>query len=1435
MNDFSSSWFDLTSRQRSIWLDIKASDDHRLFQVGACTKFTQALDLDVLRRAVADVTLRHDALRLVIDTDAPRQRVAASASINVRSIDFSQEAESETAVLRYIDELFESPFDLNESSLVQVIVASAGARGGWLILRIHHIVIDAVSFSLAFKDIVETYNSLLAGAQASRPSSSYLPFQRQDARHNMSSRARRDLEYWQNRLSNLPPPLFYKRKSERTASAGRPLLRREISFSYFQQFRAQCASQNVRPGNVLLALSAWLLASARGKDEFVLGVAYPGRGKEDQETIGIFSGVMPLRVTVPAETSALELATLITQSLNRDYLHYRTPIDDIRRNLRAEQRHRSPLIDAMVSFMPLDVVDFDADIGTERVRIVPLRGLEANPLSIYVSELNTDAPVSIEFSFDPAYLRDDQVGRLVDNFCALLDAFIRQPLGPMAQADQIPDDGVGAMARPASNRRIRIVSTFTSEPLAEPLQFWLRRTGIDCDVEFAGYNQIFQELLDPASLMRRNRLGANVVLVRLEDWLRERPASDSLSGDAQFLEKTADDFIAALRRAALESHVPWLLLISAPSPEWDLSGTRAQIQQRLMEKIVAGLRDVRGLDIATYLEWRDLYCVDVEHDATGDQLGHIPYTPRAFAAIATLAARRIHLSLRSPIKVVVVDCDNTLWEGVVGEDGPHGIGISDSHRQLQQRLVHASKCGVLICLCSKNIEEDVTAVLNQRADMVLKPEHLIGHKVNWKAKSENIRELARELELGLDSFLFLDDNPVEVAEVAASCPEVLGLVVNMSQPGGTKIDHLWPLDCVATTAEDAKRVNSYRNNLSRQREREKATDFASFIEGLNLRILAEEPSQANLARLAQLTERTNQFNINNAKRSGVELAEKAASGTGAVRAFRVSDKFGDYGIVGLFSVQKEGRDLLVDTFLMSCRVLGRGVEHRMIAEIGRLAIEFGATNVRIPVRVTDRNLPVRQFLSRVDGQHLTEGNEQLHVIAAEAAAAFRFRPEEHTEGREDDTETPVPLNQLGRSDAETWIETATTLASVEEIERAIRAATISDKQPVRISRFTQTETEKILEEMFCHALGLEAVGADDDFFDLGVHSLMAVQLVSRLRDRFGFQMSIRALFECSTIAKLAKAIEQQKSSGYQPIVPLQAGDSEPALFCCHPANGDAVCYMRLTKAIGADQTIYGFEASGLSPGETMARSLSEMAAVYVKEMIAVQPKGPYHLLGWSFGGALAFEIAKQLYEAGHEVGFVGFMDAVAPEKGEIAPELRETDEPAEYRPEHEIKLLEIIATQLNTMRRYAKMPPMSEEGVPITWKQAIEGFQSMGVVPEDYSIDEMKRKMLVYANCAILFKRYRPSALPIPLVHFQASKNLPEWDFDWSPYTAIGVRTVWIRCSHFRMGFEPNTTLIAAHLRACIRGDRSALRWWQNTPIANRMNEVIGRLSLKRA
>src|SRR5262249_23774725 len=152
-------------------------------------------------------------------------------------------------------------------------------------------------------------------------------------------------------------------------------------------------------------------------------------------------------------------------------------------------------------------------------------------------------------------------------------------------------------------------------------------------------------------------------------------------------------------------------------------------------------------------------------------LGHIPFTPEFFAALGTFAARTILAQRRPPFKAIVLDCDNTLWQGVCGEDGPDGILISPAHEALQRALLRPRDWGVLVCLCSKNSEADVLEVFRRRSEMPLTLDSIVSHRINWQPKSQNLAELAQELSLSLDSFIFIDDNPLECAEVRAGCPE----------------------------------------------------------------------------------------------------------------------------------------------------------------------------------------------------------------------------------------------------------------------------------------------------------------------------------------------------------------------------------------------------------------------------------------------------------------------------------------------------------------------------------------------------------------------------------------------------------------------------------------------------------------------------------------
>ena len=210
------------------------------------------------------------------------------------------------------------------------------------------------------------------------------------------------------------------------------------------------------------------------------------------------------------------------------------------------------------------------------------------------------------------------------------------------------------------------------------------------------------------------------------------------------------------------------------------------------------------------------YPVEDYYDPQRDELGHIPFTPVFFTALGTALARKIYAIKSAPHKVIVLDCDNTLWKGVVGEDGMMGSDIASGWKVLQELMVAQQQAGMLICLCSKNNEADVVEVFEKRPDMPLKRAHIISWRINWMPKSENIKALASELNLGLDSFIFIDYNPVECAEVQARCPEVL-IQLPIDGDISRYLQHIWAFERLKLTEEDNQRTALYKQNLERDR------------------------------------------------------------------------------------------------------------------------------------------------------------------------------------------------------------------------------------------------------------------------------------------------------------------------------------------------------------------------------------------------------------------------------------------------------------------------------------------------------------------------------------------------------------------------------------------------------------------------------------------
>ncbi|NJR57183.1 MAG: HAD-IIIC family phosphatase, partial [Acaryochloris sp. CRU_2_0] len=455
----------------------------------------------------------------------------------------------------------------------------------------------------------------------------------------------------------------------------------------------------------------------------------------------------------------------------------------------------------------------------------------------------------------------------------------------------------------------------------------------------------------------------------------------------------------------------------------------------------------------------DLYPIDELHDAFADREAHIPYSSEFFTALGSSLARKVYAIHRRPFKVIVLDCDDTLWQGDCGSVGPWGVEFTPEHRLLQEFMVAQSEQGILLCLCSKNLEADVLEVFNVRDDMPLKLTHLVDWQINWQPKSENLHILAQRLHLGLDSFIFLDNNPMECAEVKANCPQVLTLQLP-SQPGKLAhfLRHVWAFDHLKLTEADRLRTFSYQQNLQREQLRQNALTLSQFLESLALQVKITPMQPHQLERVAQLTQRSNQFNATTICRSESEIQALCQTGEYTCLVVEVSDRFGDYGLVGIVLFQLGGEALEVDTFLMSCRVLGRGVEHRMLSQLGTIAKAHQWHSVVIPYRPTAKNLPIYKFLNEVgpDYRQVTSDGERF-VFPAANCESIVYQPESIT-SQEEDVTPALEANPPEKVDRGIIEYIAHQLSTVEDIQEALT----NHKQALRGSQQQITLHHKAL-------------------------------------------------------------------------------------------------------------------------------------------------------------------------------------------------------------------------------------------------------------------------------------------------------------------------------------------------------------------------------------
>ena len=359
---------------------------------------------------------------------------------------------------------------------------------------------------------------------------------------------------------------------------------------------------------------------------------------------------------------------------------------------------------------------------------------------------------------------------------------------------------------------------------------------------------------------------------------------------------------------------------------------------------------------------------------------HSSKAPYTFAFLKNYVAAIETVFLRNTGKLkkaIIFDCDNTLWKGVIGEDGMEGIDMSATSKSgkfyhLVQRIaVFLSKRGVIVGLCSKNNEQDVLDVLRNHKDMILKEEHIIIKKVNWVDKASNLRAIASELNIGKDSLVFVDDSNFEINLIKEQVPEILTIQVPtvISDYPDLILKNVYTYFNLVLNSDDAKKTEMYKQQFERENSKTAFSSIEDYLASLEIELTVVKNDKAHMPRIAQLTQKTNQFNLTTYRYTESQVDYFMADKKHEVYAMFVKDKFGDNGLSGVCITKEDDKDpknVIIVSLLMSCRIIGRDIEFVFVSHIIKDLANKGYQILTADFIPTKKNAQVKDFYDKVD-------------------------------------------------------------------------------------------------------------------------------------------------------------------------------------------------------------------------------------------------------------------------------------------------------------------------------------------------------------------------------------------------------------------------------------------------------------------------------------
>jgi FkbH-like protein len=538
------------------------------------------------------------------------------------------------------------------------------------------------------------------------------------------------------------------------------------------------------------------------------------------------------------------------------------------------------------------------------------------------------------------------------------------------------------------------------EPIVPYLKFLAYKMGFAAEIRMGNYDNIVQESLDVRKEILNKETDFVLIFMKLENlsWNLARNFSALRTGDVQNevlrVQETISTILGGIRKQT-DGMILWHGFESPLYPSFGIWDSQIPVGQ------VGTFVDLNNFLRKALRSVPNAYYVDLNlciarvggkrfYDDRYWHIGRAPYSREALCEIASEDFKFIRSLKGKSRKCLVLDCDNVLWGGIIGEDGVLGIKLSKTYPgspyyEFQQEVMNLYNRGILIALCSRNNAEDVWEVFRTHPDMVLKEEHIAAAEINWEDKATNLVKIAANLNIGLDSLAFADDSEFEVNLVRQAIPEVTVLHL----PNDKTVEYRNILascglfDTLTISAEDRERGVMYKAEAQRKQLQGQASDLETYLRSLEMVVEVKFADNFTLARIAQLTQKTNQFNLTTRRYSEADIKKYMEAENADVLSLQLMDKFGDSGLVGVCILKYSEQKAVLDTLLLSCRVLGRGVEDVFVIQALKLAKRRGCEGVIGEFCPTKKNAQVKDFFPK-------QGFEPFSPSSKDAMETYLF-------------------------------------------------------------------------------------------------------------------------------------------------------------------------------------------------------------------------------------------------------------------------------------------------------------------------------------------------------------------------------------------------------------------------------------------------------------